>query len=251
MRSQSFLGSLNMWKHCLLILCLISAGLLNIAHAAEKNPLIKAELKPIKNADFEQGLSHWVRTGQKRFEVLGLGIIYEAETEASEGKQSLSITIPNEGEHYLPSPTFTVPRDRQYYLSAKIKTVGPAFGSVRPVAGAGTEQFSNWVEPDQDWTTVGLAFTSTSKANVGLPQGETEYDGTKSYIELRLQVRGHGKVYFDDIRVRELHPYAPCFRVKLLEPADRPYRMKMHAMVGAPNWFFLNVGSGRLRRSSK
>lgn len=228
-----------MFQRTLFTLCILCAGLLNAAHSAEKNPLIKAELKPIKNPGFEQGLAYWVRTGEKRFEVPGQGIVYEAESEAAEGKQSLSIAIQNEGEHYLPSPTFTVPRDRQYYLSAKIKTVGPAFGCVRPVAGAGSEQFSNWVEPDHDWTTVGLAFTSTSKANVGLPQGETEYDGTKSYIELRLQVRGHGKVFFDDIRVEELHPYAPCFRVKLLEPADRPYRMKMHAMVGAPNWFFL------------
>src|SRR6187402_2121789 len=129
-----------MFHRTLLVLFMLSAGLLNVAHAAEKNPLIKAELKPIKNADFEQGLAYWVRTSEKRFEMPGQGMVYEAASEASEGKQSLSITIQNEGEHYLPSPTFTVPRDRQFYLSAKIKTVGPAFGSVRPIAGAGTEQ---------------------------------------------------------------------------------------------------------------
>jgi hypothetical protein len=208
------------------------------AQAAGKNPLIRAELTPLKNANFEQGLTYWVRTAERRLELPERGIVYEAEPVAAEGKQSFSITLQSEGEHYLPSPTFTVPRDHQYYLSAKIKTVGEAFGSVRPVAGAGGEQFSDWIGPDRDWTTVGLAFTATSKANVGLPQGETQYDGTKSYIQLRLQVRGHGKVYFDDIRVEELHPYAPCFRVKLLSPTDRPYRMKIHAMVGSPNWYF-------------
>lgn len=222
---------------CLPIFLLVTFISLPIGRAAE-NPLLRDEVAVIKNPGFEMGFAHWIGAPGKRHEVADRHLVYEISDEAAAGKHALAMQLTKQGDHYLPSPTFTLKRDHRYYLSAKIRTQGNVHASVRPVAGAGGEQFSDWVGPDQGWTEVGVAFMSTGKANVGLPPGEKEIDPSRSYIQLRLSARGQGTAYFDDIRIYETYEYGPYLRVKLLEPAGRKYRVRLHAMVGAPNWYY-------------
>lgn len=205
-----------------------------------RNPLIVRELPAIFNANFEKGLvfSKLAQPATEPIRVPAQSFSFQISNVAAEGTKSLLIERTSHGSCYIPLPTFTVPIHRRYYLTARIRTEGRISGALRPVAGAGNEDYSPWVGPDQDWTEVGLAFDGTEKHNTGLPPGETEYDPQLTYVELRLETQGVGKVYFDDLRIQETANYAPCLRVKVLQPVDRPYRVKLHALLGPPNWYF-------------
>lgn len=208
---------------------------------ATPNPLIVKELPAIYNPSFEQGLVFSklaaAQPVRDKIDVPNQAFSFATSEVAVEGKRSLLLERTSHGSCYIPLPTFTVPIRRRYYLTARIRTEGAISGALRPVAGAGNEDYSPWVGPDQDWTEVGLAFDGTDKHNTGLPPGETEYDPTKTYVELRLETQGLGKVYFDDLRIYETTGYAPCLRVKLLSPADQPYKLKLHCLIGPPNWY--------------
>ena len=219
-----------------------------LGHAAPppepaRNPLIIKELPAIYNSNFEKGLvfSKLAQPTTERIEVPSQSFSYQISNVAAEGTKSLLLERTSHGSCYIPLPTFTVPIHRRYYLTARIRTEGRISGALRPVAGAGNEDFSPWVGPDQDWTEVGLAFDGTDKHNTGLPPGDTEYDPKKTYVELRLKAQGLGKVYFDDIRIHETTNYTPCLRIKVLAPTDHPYRVKLHALIGPPSWYHEKV----------
>ena len=221
--------------------CGVAIGLGAEPPQTAPNPLIVRELPAIYNPGFEQGLVFSklaaAQPAQERIDVPSQSFSFQTSTVAVEGKRSLLLERTSHGSCYIPLPTFTVPIRRRYYLTARIRTEGKISGALRPVAGAGNEDFSPWVGQNQDWTEVGVAFVGTEKHNTGLPPGDTEYDPQKTYVELRLETQGMGKVYFDDLRIFETTGYVPCLRLKLLTPSDQPYQVKFHGLIGPPNWY--------------
>lgn len=197
-------------------------------------PLYKQEIFPITNPGFEQQAAGWGIKPTEKTQPLP-DVVFSFENVAFEGNYSFAITLNKRTSKYIPR-SFQVEKGKRYYLSARIKTSGDITGVLRVVYGAIGEPYSNRVGPNSDWTVAGITFVGGRHARgFGEPKNP---DPNTSYCELRLETNGTGTVYFDDIRVYELKDYSTYVRVKLIQPENTKYKLKIHGLYGAPNWYF-------------
>lgn len=190
----------------------------NISNA--DNPLIDAEITPLSNPSFEQGMLDWADAGTPGFSIENIAI---------HGSKSLSLT-PIGSEDLTLFRAFEMEVGKKYYVSAKVKTEGSVEGAIRVVYGASNEPESPYIQSNSDWTEVGVVFTGTTNTQDQQPSP----DPNTAYVEIRLQavpVIGDGvsKVYFDDIRVYELIDYSTYMRVKLNAPQNAQYGLSLQA----------------------
>lgn len=197
-----------------------------------ENPLIEKEVFPISNPSFEENLKDWGGNSKDNYMLryTSGNTPWKIAEDGYKDKKSLYVELDKYGSTYLPKG-FKLKVEKKYYVSAKIKTEGNVYGSVRVVYGASGEPTSSFVLPGSNWEEVGTSFVGTKK---GQPKDAEPSD---AYCEIRLQASGEGKVYFDDIRVYELKDYQPYLRVKLLS-GEGKYRIRIFSKVGPPKWFF-------------
>lgn len=196
--------------------------------------LLEKQVFPFTNPSFEENENGWFRVSPKPKETPN--VEFSLERDASDGETSFAITIHNRTWGYLPR-AFQVEKGKKYYLCAKVKTLGRITGCLRVVYGAIGEPYSNVIGYDSGtWQDVSVTFVGGRHIyGYGEPKNP---DPNISYCELRLEAKGSGTVYFDDIRVYELKEYAPFIRVKLLEPAGVKYKLKLHGLYGAPKYYY-------------
>jgi hypothetical protein len=200
-----------------------------------ENPLLEKEIFPLSNPSFEENLKDWGGNPKDNYMLMYTygNIPCKIAEDGYDGKKSLYMELNRDGASYL-YRSFKLKVGKKYYVSAKIKTEGNIYGSVRVVYGASGEPSSSLVSPDSKWEEAGVSFTGTKK---GQPK---DADPSDAYCEIRLQASGKGKIYYDDIRIQELKEYQPYLRVKLLS-GEGKYRIKIYSKVGPPKWFFSKV----------
>lgn len=186
----------------------------------EQNPLIDTEINPLSNPSFEQGLQDWETYDEPGFAI---------EAIAANGQKSLSLTPTEEGNQLL-MRDFRLQVGQKYYLSAKVKTEGAVEGYVDVVYGASPHRESEYVQPNSDWTEVGVTFIGTTDTQDEWPDANPN----TAYLQLRLGLEtlgdgSSGKVYFDDIRVYKLIEYSSYVRVKLNAPENSRYGLLLNA----------------------
>ncbi|MCM8785321.1 MAG: beta-galactosidase trimerization domain-containing protein [Candidatus Omnitrophica bacterium] len=202
----------------------------------QNNPLIKKEVFPFKNPSFEENLKDWGGRQEDNYKTANFyGVIWEVSEIGYDGNKSLSVSLPEYKSTYF-YRGFILELGKKYYVSVKAKTEGEITARLRIVYGASGEPYSpEYVGPNSDWKEIGVTFIGTSKGQEHLKHIENYT--SLSNCEIRLEVNGIGKAYFDDIRVYELNDYSPYFRIKLLYP-DITYKINLSAKIGPPNWFW-------------
>ena len=209
---------------------------LQILVFSQNNPFIKKEIFPFKNPSFEENLKDWGGKPDDNYKTANFhGVKWEVSEIGYDGNKSLSVNLLERKSTYF-FKSFILELGKKYYVSVKSKTEGDVVARLRVVYGASGEPYSpDWVGPNSDWKEIGVTFTGTSKGQEHIKHIENYT--SLSNCEIRLEVTGKGKVYFDDIRVYELNDYTPCFRIKLIYP-EITYKIYLYSNIGPPNWFW-------------